>query len=165
VKDRLLSLDGTTARTFVQIKESTGRKDGGIVQRFADGGYPTGFVTGPGGPRDDLIDAKISNGEFVVNAYATSRNRDLLEQINSQRYAGGGFVVQRMGDGGYAQGYAQGVAAAAASTPSGPVTMRIKSGALDIRNGKAYVEGIAEMVVDNHRHRDAINARMMIHGG
>lgn len=92
VKDRLLSLDGTTAQTFVQIKESTGKRDGGLVRKFADGGTHNGYVSGPGGPRDDLIDAKISNGEYVVNAFATSRNFDLLQEINSQRYAGGGFV-------------------------------------------------------------------------
>lgn len=54
----------------------------------ADGGY----ITGPGGPRDDLIPARLSNGEFVINAAATARHRSLLEAINSQRYAGGGFV-------------------------------------------------------------------------
>lgn len=88
IKDRLLSLDGTTARTFVQIKESVGKKDGGLVQRYDSGG----FVSGPGGPRDDLIDARLSNGEFVVNAAATARNLGLLHSINAQRYAGGGFV-------------------------------------------------------------------------
>lgn len=48
-------------------------------QQFQDGG----FVTGPGGPRDDLISAQLSNGEFVVNARATEENRGLLEAINS----------------------------------------------------------------------------------
>lgn len=65
--------------------------------QFADGGY----VSGPGGPRDDKILAKVSNGEFVVNAAATARNRPLLEAINSgndqvryrgMAYADGGEV-------------------------------------------------------------------------
>lgn len=47
--------------------------------QFADGG----FVRGPGGPRDDAIAARLSNGEFVINARATARNRPLLEAINS----------------------------------------------------------------------------------
>lgn len=34
---------------------------------FADGGY----ITGPGGPRDDRVPAMLSNGEFVINAAAT----------------------------------------------------------------------------------------------
>ncbi len=46
---------------------------------FANGGY----VTGPGTGRSDSIPAMLSNGEFVVNAEATRRNRSLLEAINS----------------------------------------------------------------------------------
>lgn len=52
-----------------------------LIAGFADGG----FVTGPGGPRADVIPAMLSNGEFVVNAAATSQNRALLEAINSGR--------------------------------------------------------------------------------
>lgn len=63
---------------------------------FADGG----FVSGPGGPRDDKIPAMLSNREFVVNAQDTARHRSLLEYINSgteidwmpRRFAGGGYV-------------------------------------------------------------------------
>lgn len=46
---------------------------------FADGG----FVTGPGGPRADMVPAVLSNGEFVVNADATAKNRALLESMNA----------------------------------------------------------------------------------
>ena len=97
VKDRLLSLDGTTAQTFVQIKESVGRAEGGPMWR------PTGLVHGPGGPKDDLIDAKLSNKEFVVNAAATAKYLPELYAINAQRFAYGGETggrVQRMADGG-----------------------------------------------------------------
>jgi hypothetical protein len=64
------------------------------VGNHASGGY----ITGPGGPRDDKILARLSNGEFVVNAQATSRHRELLEAVNSGRvarpqgYATGGVV-------------------------------------------------------------------------
>jgi hypothetical protein len=44
----------------------------------ADGG----IVRGPGGPRADRILTPTSNGEFVVNAAATARNRALLDAIN-----------------------------------------------------------------------------------
>ncbi len=54
----------------------------------ADGGY----IAGPGGPRDDVIPAMLSNGEFVVNAEATKRNRAYLETINAQHFAAGGLV-------------------------------------------------------------------------
>lgn len=65
---------------------------GGGRQYLADGG----FVTGPGGPRDDRIPAMLSNREFVVNAADTARNRDTLEYINS-----GGVVPRQFAKGGY----------------------------------------------------------------
>ncbi|MNM77925.1 hypothetical protein D3C81_898000 [compost metagenome] len=42
-----------------------------------------GYVRGPGTGTSDSIPANLSNGEFVVNASATKRNRALLEAINS----------------------------------------------------------------------------------
>ncbi len=60
----------------------------------ADGG----FITGPGGPREDKVPAMLSNGEFVVNAKDTARNRPLLEVINQggevsrPGFARGGYV-------------------------------------------------------------------------
>jgi len=53
-----------------------------------------GFVSGPGGPRSDMIPAMLSNGEYVVNARATSRYRGLLERVNREgnRFADGGPV-------------------------------------------------------------------------
>jgi hypothetical protein len=45
----------------------------------ADGGY----ITGPGTGRSDSISAQLSNGEYVVNAAATSQHRDMLDAINS----------------------------------------------------------------------------------
>lgn len=58
-----------------------GYADGGPVQRYPTGG----FVRGAGGPRTDSINARLSNGEFVINAAATRRYRALLEAINSGR--------------------------------------------------------------------------------
>jgi len=46
---------------------------------FADGGY----VAGKGTSRSDSIPARLSNGEFVVNADATKRNLGLLQAVNS----------------------------------------------------------------------------------
>lgn len=51
-----------------------------------------GYVSGPGSSTSDSIPAKLSNGEFVVNASATSRHRDTLEAINAQGFANGGIV-------------------------------------------------------------------------
>ncbi len=56
---------------------------GGIIGslfglKFAKGGA----VSGPGTGTSDSIPARLSNGEFVVNAAATSDNRALLEALN-----------------------------------------------------------------------------------
>ncbi len=44
----------------------------------ADGGY----ISGPGGPKDDVIPSWLSNGEFVINAEKTAIFRPLLEYLN-----------------------------------------------------------------------------------
>ncbi len=62
------------------------------IPQFADGGS----VYGAGTSRSDGILARLSNGEFVVNAAAASRNRDALDAINnggSIRGSGGGTSV------------------------------------------------------------------------
>lgn len=54
-----------------------------------------GVVRGPGNGTSDSIPARLSNGEFVVNARATGRHRALLEAINANRlpgFANGGAV-------------------------------------------------------------------------
>jgi len=66
---------------------------GSLVGFFsaADGGP----VVGPGTGTSDSIPSMLSNGEFVINASATKRNRALLEAINNNRlpkYASGGIV-------------------------------------------------------------------------
>lgn len=68
-----------------------------LVGLFVDGG----MINGPGGPRDDKVLIAASNGEFIVNAEATARNRSLLEYINNSkssaptsRFASGGLVGQ-----------------------------------------------------------------------
>jgi len=49
----------------------------GGVASFAKGGMDNlrknGMVYGPGGPKEDLIDAKLSNGEFVFTAAAVDK--------------------------------------------------------------------------------------------
>jgi hypothetical protein len=58
---------------------------------LADGG----FVSGPGTATSDSIFAKLSNGEFVVNAESTRKHRKLLEHINLggiSKFAEGGLV-------------------------------------------------------------------------
>jgi Prophage tail length tape measure protein len=66
------------------------------VQFNAQGKKDGGFIAGPGGPRDDRVPIWASNGEFIVNAAATRKNRPLLEALNDNtpsRYRDGGIVA------------------------------------------------------------------------
>ena len=53
---------------------------------FAEGG----LVTGPGGPKDDMINANLSNGEVVINAKSSKKYGRMLDAINQ---AGGGKAI------------------------------------------------------------------------
>ena len=75
------------------------------AQKNKDGG----IIYGAGGPRDDLVPALVSPGEFHVNAQATAANRGLLEYINAGGKVGAGFA-----NGGY-----HGPASAAAAAVGG----------------------------------------------
>ena len=58
---------------------SVGFSKGGPVQGFASGGP----VRGHGSTTSDSIRARLSNGEYVINAQAARQNRDTLDAINS----------------------------------------------------------------------------------
>lgn len=62
---------------------------------FATGGR----VVGPGSGTSDSILARLSNGEFIINAESTKKFRPVLEAINSNRikaFAAGGLVTSSM---------------------------------------------------------------------
>lgn len=90
-----LALQAMIIRPLMSIFGFSG---GGLVSadpwaglRLANGGY----VSGPGTSTSDSIPARLSDGEFVVNAAATRRHRALLEAVNDNRvaaFAGGGAV-------------------------------------------------------------------------
>jgi hypothetical protein len=64
---------------------------------YAEGG----LVTGPGGPKDDKIRARLSNGESVINAKSTKMFAPVLSYINQ---AGGGKAIPSQGGGKMALG-------------------------------------------------------------
>jgi hypothetical protein len=64
---------------------------------FADGG----LVMGPGGPKEDKINAKLSNGESVINAKSTKMFAPILSAINQ---AGGGKAIPSLGSNNMATG-------------------------------------------------------------
>jgi len=61
-----------------------------MVRGNANGGY----ISGPGGPKSDLIPAMLSNGEYVVNAAAVARmGVATMDRINSLGFALGGYAA------------------------------------------------------------------------
>lgn len=79
--------------TILNLAGVSGAKDGGLVPGFAYGG----FVSGPGGSREDRVPAMLSNGEFVINAKSTKKFLPLLEAINNgvPHMAMGGLAIAR----------------------------------------------------------------------
>lgn len=62
------------------------------------GAYATGgYVSGPGGPTSDSINARLSNGEYVIKAAAVNKYGigffDRLNQMQTPHYASGGAVT------------------------------------------------------------------------
>jgi len=73
-----------------------GFADGGPVEGFASGGS----VSGPGGPRDDSILAKLSDGEFVMNANAVNTfGPDFFEALNTGQRPGRASVDEGIFEG------------------------------------------------------------------
>jgi len=71
---------------------SLGFAQGGVVEAATGG-----LIRGPGTGTSDSIPARLSNGEFVVNARETGRHLDLLRAINAGElpaFASGGLVGQ-----------------------------------------------------------------------
>ncbi|KAB2967510.1 hypothetical protein [Zoogloea sp.] len=64
---------------------------------FAGGG----LVRGPGGPREDKVNAWLSDGEFVMNAEVTSKNRAAFEEINRRGLTVSDFASRMFATGGY----------------------------------------------------------------
>ena len=72
-----------------------GNVTAGLIPRNASGG----FIRGPGSARSDSILARLSNGEFVVNAGSTRKFLPLLSAINSAPGFQTGGAVGRAGAG------------------------------------------------------------------
>lgn len=74
------------------IASAIGSIGGSVVAAGAVHKAAGGFITGPGSGTSDSVPAWLSNGEYVINSAATARYRPLLEALNAQRFATGGYV-------------------------------------------------------------------------
>lgn len=112
---------------------------------FATGG----MVRGSGSSTSDSILARLSNGEYVVNAFSTQRFRPLLEAINSMRgFAAGGFVdyraavsPQRFAAGGMA------TAAAGGSSPGSTVHLHMGGNSFELSGPNSTVRRLQRAVI------------------
>lgn len=76
--------------------------NGGEIPGYATGGaLAGGFISGAGTDKSDSIVAylestgqfiRLSDGEFVMTAEATRKNRPALEAMNARAYANGGYI-------------------------------------------------------------------------
>jgi hypothetical protein len=94
----------TVTITYIQRGTGASPRNPGTSREFHAAG---GYISGPGTSTSDSIPAMLSDGEYVVNARATARHRELLEAINAGRYARGG-MVRGYAAGGMVRGYAVG---------------------------------------------------------
>jgi murein DD-endopeptidase MepM/ murein hydrolase activator NlpD len=79
----------TTTGTTSSPSSSGATTQNPTVTRNASGGY----ISGAGGPKADLIPARLSNGEYVVQASAVDQyGVGMMNAINEQKFADGGFV-------------------------------------------------------------------------
>ena len=117
-----------------------------ITPAFADGGHVVGAGTG----RSDSIPALLSNGEFVINAQATAKNRSLLEAINSNRYADGGIVGSGQWDKGRKSGTQVNV---------GDVQVNIENGGGDSEIDAAQAKQLGHAIKNAVREEIAKQAR------
>jgi len=89
IESLVKNINGTIA--YVQVKGVGGAgPSGGHALLPASGGY----ITGPGTGTSDSIPARLSNGEFVVNANATKAALPMLHALNRgiPAFAAGGLV-------------------------------------------------------------------------
>jgi hypothetical protein len=96
-----VTADRDTARQIARDKirgySTPGKIGGGLNDLNQTIGAATGgLIIGKGTATSDSIPAMLSNGEYVVNADATAKNKALLEAINSgiklPKFADGGIV-------------------------------------------------------------------------
>lgn len=105
---------------------------------FAEGG----LVTGPGGPKDDKISAKLSNGESVINAKSTKMYAPILSAINQ---AGGGKAIP------FAKG------GLVTNTPP-PMTIGEKAMVVDTTRLERAIERLNERPVETYVKESRITA-------
>jgi type II secretory pathway pseudopilin PulG len=90
VAARMAALDGDVANTYINTYVTTVRRNRNeAMMERATGGY----VRGPGSTTSDSIPAWLSDKEYVIKASAVAKyGVAMFDELNAQRFAGGGLV-------------------------------------------------------------------------
>ncbi|MGV9676207.1 hypothetical protein ACWDSJ_13080 [Nocardia sp. NPDC003482] len=89
-QERTRTLKVTSRATFTN--PAAALAEGSVADRVPVQRASGGIVIGSGGPQDDSILARLSNGEYVVNAAATAGALPLLEALNAGWVPSAGFL-------------------------------------------------------------------------
>jgi len=91
-----IEIAATTARGAIGMPMPTrlGRMaNAGTISRGPFMLNTGGKITGPGGPKDDVIPAMLSDGEYVIKASSVAKyGTGFMDAINAGKYATGGLV-------------------------------------------------------------------------
>lgn len=91
IKDKTVRVNAYVNYLNAGALRTSGGRDGDPATPYAGGGP----VRGPGGPQEDAIAARLSNGEYVIKAAAVDRyGVGLFDGLNAMRFAIGGPVGQ-----------------------------------------------------------------------
>ena len=94
----LFSLKDKTVHVNVIRQGKAAIATGGAVDHIV------GPVRGPGGPEQDMVDARLSHGEYVVRTKAVNKyGIAMFDDLNAMRYAEGGSYPRNMSGLGGAQ--------------------------------------------------------------
>lgn len=106
--------DAIRKQAEAQAKAAKGKRWGGAIRRASGGGVGGGFVSGPGGPTADKIQALLSNGEYVIRASSVAKyGSGMMSAINNGHFpkfavggpvTGGGATAGSAGAGGTTTG-------------------------------------------------------------
>lgn len=136
-KRNIDSVHGKTVKINIQTtKTTTGSvaheggnyATGGMIRRATGGPIAGGFVSGPGGPTSDKIQALLSNGEYVIRASSVAKyGKGMLGALNTGRFPK--FAVGGPVNGPAPAAGGTGASAGAAGATTGTFTVKDATGA------------------------------------
>jgi TP901 family phage tail tape measure protein len=93
VKAEMATIHDKSVHLNYYVNQINASNKGRGIQKAAGG-----YIAGPGTATSDSIPARLSNGEYVVQAAAVSKyGVAMMDAVNAQRFAGGGIAGSAVG--------------------------------------------------------------------